>query len=155
MDKAKQFSFRTKYSRDFLLTILFYKVEPVLALESITKLTNHNVTLDMVYEFTNNINNFLNISTLSPKNRRLFLQKLKFLNEMFLYGELLGMDTKYLEEIREDYEKVAKVPLIRGRNLISLGFQPSPRFTDLLKLANELQCEGKTKEEILKELVKH
>ncbi len=45
-------------------------------------------------------------------------------------------------------------PLVQGRDLLALGFEPGPALGDVLKEAYEMQLEGKSKEEILKDLKK-
>lgn len=144
---------RTKFLKDFLLCLMFYKKDVKFAKTNLCKLTNHTTTLSLARELIGNIETFENIKGLSDKDRRLFFQQFHFLDELFLFGELLGMDKDFLTSIREDFDKVARIPLVRGRNLISLGFEPSEKFKDLLEKANELQCEGFSREEILKSLV--
>lgn len=154
LDKAKKFiENRTKFPKDFLLAMMFFNESVEFSINNLQKLTNHTITLDMVRDLIGNIDIFLNIKTMSNKERRLFLQTIQFLDELFLFGELLGMDKEFLLSIKNDFNSVAKIPLVRGRNLISLGLTPSKEFGDLLKKANELQCEGFSKEEILKSLV--
>lgn len=154
LDKAKKFiENRTKFPKDFLLAMMFFNESVEFSINNLQKLTNHTITLDMVRDLIGNIDIFLNIKTMSNKERRLFLQTIQFLDELFLFGELLGMDKEFLLSIKNDFNSVAKIPLVRGRNLISLGLTPSKEFGELLKKANELQCEGFSKEEILKSLV--
>jgi poly(A) polymerase len=43
-------------------------------------------------------------------------------------------------------------PLVNGHDLIALGMKPGPEFKVLLDKALDLQLEGKTREEILKEV---
>jgi len=43
-------------------------------------------------------------------------------------------------------------PLVQGRDLLKLGFQPGPAYTRTLADAFELQLEGKTKEAILEQV---
>jgi len=153
LDKSTFFTNRTKYKKEFLLAVLFFNVNPKIIYKNLSKLTNQVNTLQLVTELNENILTMLKIDKLNKTDIRLFCQKIKYLNELMLYAELLGMNKELLMDIKEDFEKVAKIPLIRGRNLISLGLQPSPEFGKLLEKANYLQCEGYSKEEILKRLV--
>lgn len=43
-------------------------------------------------------------------------------------------------------------PLVTGWDLISMGYKPSPLFSKILAWAFDLQLEGKTKEDIIKEI---
>jgi poly(A) polymerase len=48
----------------------------------------------------------------------------------------------------EDYlkhltpEKIHPQPLLRGRDLIQMGYAPGPRFTEILKAVEDAQLDG-------------
>lgn len=77
---------------------------------------------------------------LSHFNDLLILLKLDCLAS---HGDLGLYETscKIYKEISE--EPLAPIPLIMGRDLIELGFEPSPEFKKILSSVEDLQLEGK------------
>ena len=51
---------------------------------------------------------------------------------------------EYLKAKREEFanEPLIPVPLITGRDLITLGLQPGPRFSEILEAVQSRQLEG-------------
>lgn len=45
-------------------------------------------------------------------------------------------------------------PILFGRDLIALGFEPSPAFGKIIKLAEELHVKGKTREEVISSIAR-
>lgn len=76
------------------------------------------------------------------------------------------VNTVEIKETAEFYEKMdllhsleqggdlKVVPMVKGSDLIELGFSPGPQFSTLLEFALELQIQDKTKEQIIKSLRK-
>ena len=60
-----------------------------------------------------------------------------------------------LEEFKE--EEIHPEPLLRGRDLLALGFSPGPAFSDILKQVEEAQLGGElnSREQALTWVVQH
>ena len=61
-------------------------------------------------------------------------------------GKWFGSEAQewFIEKVRElEIEKKAPDPILMGRHLIDLGFEPSPRFKKILDAVYELQLDGK------------
>jgi len=60
-----------------------------------------------------------------------------------------------LEEFKE--EEIHPAPLVRGRDLIDLGFSPGPAFSEILKQVEEAQLGGElsSREQALAWVAKH
>jgi tRNA nucleotidyltransferase (CCA-adding enzyme) len=59
-----------------------------------------------------------------------------------------------LDKFRRDFDKAIEVidvrkPIISGKDLVALGVRPGPRIGQLLKIALDLEDDGKDREEIL------
>lgn len=58
----------------------------------------------------------------------------------------------YMQDKIDRLGKTALVPCIDGETLISLGYQPSTKFSEILDDAYKMQMQGKSKEAIIKEI---
>lgn len=93
---------------------------------------------------------------IEPKTLKRWTQKfnVKQVVEFCLWVDNLhfGRDPngwKLLKMLEELETELKAPPLVQGRDLIVMGLKPGPSFAGLLAMAQDLQMEGKTKEEIL------
>ncbi len=93
---------------------------------------------------------------------RVNLKELLLISEADFMGRNVERDFEvirkwFLEKVFSlglDPDKRIK-PLVQGRDLLKMGFQPGPAYTATLADAFELQLEGKTKEAILEQIQRH
>ena len=61
---------------------------------------------------------------------------------------------EWLTDRLNQYQALMKQPQVMGRDLVSLGFKPSPEFSEILQDAHDRHIRGETKEQVIKAICK-
>lgn len=122
-----------------------------MALNILKRLKLPNQTIDEVAFCIENHMRFMNARQMRQNTLKRFIRNSTFDTEMDLHkvdclashGDL-EIHT-FLKEKRQEFgaEKIAPTPLITGKRLIELGYQPGPAFRQMLTEVEDLQLEDK------------
>lgn len=114
------------------------------------KLRISNDTREQVVDLVKNHLRFIHVQEMRESTLKRFLRKDNFDEHLELHrldclashGDLSQYDfcRKKLEELTQ--EQMRPRPLVRGQDLIDLGLEPGPVFSEILGALEDLQLEG-------------
>lgn len=142
-----------------------HTVSAAMALKILQRLKSSRDLVDSVYECIENHMNFMHVTKMRLSTLKKFLARPTILDELELHrADCLAshgnidnytfLKTKLLEMAKET---VKPEPLVKGRDLIALGFSPGPLFGSILGRVYDLQLEEKfqTREDALSWIAEH
>lgn len=155
----------TTVEKDGKIRSIYHDIEGVSLSETfLNRLTNDKKIITYVKNMTelHMRPNMLAKSKASKKSsRKMFNQSINC-EDLILLGKCdhLGRDIdepydvyeSWLIERLKDFKETCSEPLVKGADLIQMGYKPSKEFGNILKEAFKLQISGLNKEQIIKQL---
>jgi tRNA nucleotidyltransferase/poly(A) polymerase len=135
------------------------QIGAMISKEICRRLRMSNGEIDQIVDLVHTHMEFEKIGTMRKSELIRLLRKPNISDHMELFridclsgGKGLEAYSAFLEKLREFKSKPANLPLIRGEDLIALGYSPGPIFSEILRLVEDLQLEGilRTREETIK-----
>ena len=127
------------------------RISAIMAKEILQRLKSSRSLINSVYECVDNHMNFINVTHMRLSTLKKFLSRPTLQDELELHrADCLAShgNIENLEFLKKRQKEIDKInlrpkPLIRGKDLIELGFEPGPLLGKILNKIYELQLDEK------------
>jgi poly(A) polymerase len=113
------------------------------------RLRMSNEEVEQIADLVRTHMDFIRVSELPKSALSRLLRKPNISDHLELFrvnclsgGKSLKIYSDYTEKLQEYKKEPAKPPLIKGEDLIELGYSPGPVFSEILRAVEDLQLEG-------------
>lgn len=155
----------TQIKEDGKITSIFHDIEGVeISRRFLSRLTTHKKAIEYV---TNMVELHMRANMLAKSNSS-FKSSRKMFNKSIngkdlillakadhlgrLHSSAYDEYEKWLNSRLKDFNEVCSEPLVKGKDLIEMGYKPSREFSVILEQAYKLQMSGQSKYQIIKHL---
>lgn len=129
------------------------RISAIMAKKALLRLKSSRALINGVYECIDNHMSFINVTRMRLSTLKKFLSRPTFNDELKLHradclashGNIENYEFLTRKKKEIDTIDLRPKPLIRGKDLIELGFEPGPLFGKVLNKIYELQLDEKIK----------